>query len=431
MANKILLDYAFPVTLVQAIAAASTGFLKQAALICKPKSGQEGNVGQIYECSTTGEVAARTDNVNSTRLFAAGLTKVFIVLADDLDVALTLEEHPGEFYTLIVSSDFDDEDIELEKSTGNATITNYANLLTTTPDTIEIAGTVFVAQAGEATPGDSTFQAATSNEATAANLAAQVNAHPIAKTRVEALAAGAICGLTAKLPGAHGNAYLLAYTDNGTETVGATVSGPNMTGGSGFIVGTFDGVTAIATEDAEFADEQRPTHVAFFGNEDPWGNMCFAFGKLLSNLNSWLNQQFIPMPIDDGINTLGLCNTLFDNRISFVLTDGEAGNVLGMFCHRGKAIVAPYILKNLQVDMQSRAVQWISVNQPQYTNVNATLLETRLQEDVINNNYVARGWLTGGTVNIELLQDNFVASGQIEVPTPTAMWRVFNDMRAV
>lgn len=155
--------------------------------------------------------------------------------------------------------------------------------------------------------------------------------------------------------------------------------------------------------------------------------MCFAFGSLLSSPSNWRNQQYISMPFNDGVDELGEANALFDDKVSFVIHDDEFGNRLALFSVQGKAIVAPYILKNLRVDMQSRALQWISQNQPQYTIKEASLLETRLQEDVINS-YIARTWIESGNVEIEVVQANFVADGTITVPQPKALWRVFSEM---
>lgn len=119
---------------------------------------------------------------------------------------------------------------EGERSTGNVEITNFANLTVTTADTIAIAGVTFTAQAGAATPGAAVFQATTSNAATATSLATQINAHATTKALVKAIASGAKVLLTAKRGGTAGNAYALVYVSNGT--VGATVSGATMSGGT-------------------------------------------------------------------------------------------------------------------------------------------------------------------------------------------------------
>src|SRR5690606_15580524 len=180
--------------------------------------------------------------------------------------------------------------------------------------------------------------------------------------------------------------------------------------GEGLQVGTFDGVIGVSSSDAEFCAAQvtKTNRCAFFRKEDNGAkNMCFAFGALLSNPSNWLNQQYITMPFDDEVAGLGDANSLFVDKVSFVISDDEFGTRLALCAVQGKAIVAPYILKNLRIDIQSRALQWISGNQPQYTLKEASLLETRLQEDVINS-YIDRAWIESGTVVITLVQSNFV-----------------------
>lgn len=119
-----------------------------------------------------------------------------------------------------------------KRASGNVTITSYANLVSGTDDVVTINGTAFTAQAGAATPGDATFQAATSNDATATSLAAQINAHATIGNVVRATVASAVVTLTAvSQVAATGNAITLTYTDNDTN-VGATVSGATLSGGS-------------------------------------------------------------------------------------------------------------------------------------------------------------------------------------------------------
>lgn len=428
---KILLDYAFPITVITPTPAASTAFLKQVCVIAKPKSGQEGNVGEIFECTSMSQVAVRTDNTNSQQLFDAGMSKVFVLLSDELDVPDAMTEHLNEFYTVLISDDYTDADVTATAATGTVTISNYANLIDTAADTVTVAGVGFVAQAGAATLGEATFRAASSNDDTAASLAAQINGHAVVGAKVTATVLGAVVTITSKLSGVIGNTYTLTYTDGSPTTVGASVSGSGtLTGGDGMALGPFEGVVGHASDDDDFA-------AAFAAVENQCGfftkaanganNMFYAFGSMLSNAANWRNQQYISMPLNDDVDELGEANALFDNKVSFVIHDDEFANRLALFACGGKAIVAPYILKNLRLDMQSKAVQWISANQPQYTLKNASLLEARLQEDVINS-YIARGLIESGSVEITLVEDNFVANGDISVPEPKALWRVVNEM---
>ncbi len=117
------------------------------------------------------------------------------------------------------------------KASGNATITNFANLISGTDDSITIEGTSFTAQAGAATPGAGTFQAVTSNEVTAQSLATQINSHAVTSLLVRATRNGAIVELVAVRGGTDGNDINISYTNNDAN-VGATVSGAALTGGT-------------------------------------------------------------------------------------------------------------------------------------------------------------------------------------------------------
>jgi hypothetical protein len=133
------------------------------------------------------------------------------------------------------------------------------------------------------------------------------------------------------------------------------------------------------------------------------------------------------MPYADDVDTLGEANAFFDNKVSFVISDSEYGNRLALFAVGGKAIISPYVIKNLQIDMQSAALSFISGNQPQYTKKNAALLEDELQKVVAS--YIDRQWIEEGAVEVALIQENFTASGAIVVEEPKALWRIFAEMR--
>lgn len=427
---KILLDYVFPVSVISPTPQASTAFLKQVCVVAKPKSGQSGNVGNLYECTSMSEVAARTDNTNAQQLFNAGMAKVFILLANNLELETPLNAHGQEFFTMLVSDDFDDDDIVTAFAVGTATVSSYANLVSGTADDFTVAGVTFTAQAGAATLGTATFQAATSNDLSAASLAAQINAHADTKDLVEAVAVAAVVTITAKVAGASGNAIALDYNDNGSSTVGGSVSGAFLAGGGGIILGVYDGVIGVSSTDSEvIADQAVIENRAGFksGGGNGAKNMFFAFGKLLSNAVGWRNLQYITMPFNDAVTSLGVALGLFEDRVSFVINDDQYGSKLAMFAAGGKAIVCPYIVKNLRVDLQSASLSWISGNQPQYTLKEASLLETRLQEDVINS-YIAQKEIVSGSILITLVNENFVATGSIRVAEPKALWRSENEL---
>lgn len=427
---KILLDFLFPITAISPTPQASTAFLKQACIVVKPKVGV--TTGVVHLCTTMSQVTALTANTEAQQLFNAGMNRVYVLPMDTLDLADVMAENESEFFTLLISSDFDEDDAEAIQAQGVATITSYANLVSGTADSISVAGVVFTAQAGAAVPGAATFQAATSNDLTAASLAAQINAHATTSALVVATVLAGVVTVKAKEAGWGGNSIAMAYT-NGDANVGATLSGlsgGNLSGGAGLFVGDFPGVVGISSQDDTFnsafavaenrlAMHTTPTTLA--------KNMFFAFGKMLSNALNWANQQYIPMPFADDVDTLGEANVLFDDKVSFVIGDDEYSNRLSLFAAGGEAIVAPYIKRNLELDLQSRALQYIAGNQPSYTRTHAALLQDELQK--VMQSYVDKQWIEQGVVDVRLEQDNFVASAYMNIAKPKALWRIFGEIR--
>lgn len=422
MSAKILLDYVFPISVINPVPAASTAFLKQACVVAKPKAGQESNVGEIFECTTMVQVAARTENTNAQQLFNAGMSKVYILLADDLDLAAALVPGLGQFWTVLISDDFDDDDLDVPTPAVAASK--------------KIQDILYTAKTAGAAGNDITVTYADTNTGDAATVSVSSSAISVS------IDAGVTKASTiASAIAAHGSASVLvdAVVDAGDEDDTQTAqSSTSLEGGAAagvgnLDVGTFDGMVGFSSTDKDVLKTfgTATNRCPFFTNAtNKAKNMFFAFGKLLSNLTNWTNQQYITMPFNDNVEVLGDANSLFDDRISFVINDAEYGNRLAFFVAGGQAIVAPYITKNLRVDLQSRSVQWIAANQPQYTKTNAALLEQRLQEDVINVKYIQTNLIEAGVIEVELINDNFVASGYINMSEPKALWRIFGELRS-
>lgn len=425
---KILLDYFFPITEITPTPQVATGFLKQVLLVVKPLG--ETPVGVITLCTSYAAVQALTANTEAQQLFNAGKDKIYVMPMNDLDMSAALNGH-GEFYTILISSDFDEADITAVNASGVVTVSSYVNLVSGTADKITIGGHDLTAQSGASTLGDNTFQAASSNNATAASLAAQINAHPQIKLLVVATVLNAVVTLTSVATGDSGDTVTLTYTDNDSN-IGITLSGlsaGHLSGSTGMYLGTFKGVVGVSDTDDTFLTAQAAiaNRAAFHttsGNRAK--NMLFAFGSLLSNALDWKNQQYITMPVADDVVTLGAADNLFDEKVNFVISDDEFGNRLGLFAAGGEAIVAPYIKRNLELDFQSAALSYISGNQPDYSNTQAALLEDELRKVI--QSYIDKQWLTSGTVAIVLDQGNFVASGNINIAEPKALWRIFAEM---
>lgn len=193
-------------------------------------------------------------------------------------------------------------------------------------------------------------------------------------------------------------------------------------------LGSFSGVVGWSTESKEDAKAFtiKGSNVGFVdASANLSQNMYWAFGKLLS-ANNWKNQQYIEMPLASGIDTINKAELHFEDAVSFVLTSEEYGNRLALFASNRRAIVAPYVFEELQNKLQSKAVQYISLNQPNYTESEASLLEDSLQ--AVIDGYVEQGLLTHGSIVVKLTDENFVVSATIQVPEPKALWRIKAEM---
>ena len=150
--------------------------------------------------------------------------------------------------------------------------------------------------------------------------------------------------------------------------------------------------------------------------------MFFAFGKLLSG-RDWINQQYIEMPFNDGTDTLAEAEDLYSGKVSFVLSSPEYGNRLALFANDAKAIVAPYIFEYFNLSLQGWGVQYIALNQPKYTLREASLLQDFLEEKS-EQRFIATEIVESITIKITLVEDNFMANGDIVISEPKALWRV-------
>lgn len=121
--------------------------------------------------------------------------------------------------------------IESAPARGIVTITSFANLVATSGDTLAVGATTFTFQAGAATAGTTQVQAATSNNATATSLAAQINGHATAGALFNAVALNAVVTITAKVNTTTGASIALTYTDTHGSDIGLTTDHTTFTGG--------------------------------------------------------------------------------------------------------------------------------------------------------------------------------------------------------
>lgn len=421
---KILLDYFFPIESIEATPQASTAFLKQVCLVVKPKDAVP--TGTPTLCTTMSAVAALTDNTEAQQLFNAGMNRVYILPMDDLDLVDALAEGGSDFFTLLISSDFSDAEV------------THVDAVTAVKAELKIQDILF--RAKSAGVGGNNITINYNGGGTAGSESVGVVGNAITVTMEDGVSSAQQIADAIEAESA-ANALVDVIVDEGDETDPQAAFGDAVAleGGvaavvgteDGLQLGTWEGVVGLSSTDDAFLAEQAiiERRCAFHTTStNKAKNMCYAFGKMLSNSLNWRNQQYIQMPVADDVDTLGAANNLFDDKISFVLSDDEFGHRLGLFAAGGKAIVAPYIKKNLQIDMQSAALTYISGNQPAYTNKQAALLEDELGKVI--QDYIDDEWIEAGVVDVSLEEaGGFVAAGDINISEPKALWRIFAEMR--
>ncbi len=421
---NILLDYAFPVAVITPTPSANTGFLKQVCVVAKPKDGgvTTGVTTAITVAADAADYFGSQAVAEVGQLFAGGKSKVFLLPMDDLDLADALAEHGSDFFTVLISSDFSDEDLAGDGPSPAVKASKKIQDITFTADDDGVDGneiTISYVAGGTAgseavtVDGDAIEVEIEHNVSTAQQIYDALSAETDVTDLVDMV-------------------IDIGDEDDAQVVTGAPINlenGADATTDVAVDLGTFKGVIGVYSDDEEVVPTYaaQENYAGFFGaTANKAKNMFYAFGKLLSNALNWTNQQYITMPYSDSVETLGQAEAFFESKVSFVMDDDEFGKRLGLFAVGGKAIVAPYIIRNLEIELQSAALAYISGNQPAYTKKYATLLENTLKDTI--QLYITRGWIEAGTVSIKLEQDNFVASGYINVAEPKALWRVFSQL---
>ena len=157
-------------------------------------------------------------------------------------------------------------------------------------------------------------------------------------------------------------------------------------------------------------------------------NPLRAFGELLS-ASLWRNQQYVQSTETDGTaTTLGGAELLFADRFSFWISDQTTGIVLGFFVAGGQSITTPYIVKELELRMQTDMSNYLAVNQPFNTTISRNQLE-RIGKKRITQ-FIELSYLDPDEVNdLDVTESNeiFVVNGQLTTSPAVALWRVFVD----
>lgn len=79
--------------------------------------------------------------------------------------------------------------------------------------------------------------------------------------------------------------------------------------------------------------------------------------------------------------------------------------------------------------LQSEWLRYSAVNNPAYSITGAKLVQQDLQSRVLDS-YIKDGLIPSGSVLVDLADDDFVASAEINFPRPRAWWRIMATIQA-
>ncbi|WP_424244946.1 hypothetical protein Dip510_000053 [Elusimicrobium posterum] len=102
--NDVLLNFAFTINAEAPLPEASTAFLRNMLAVVKPKSGV--TAGTITRCSTAAAIANLTDNKEAAAALEAGLSYIYVLPANSLDIAAVIDGAGEDFYTIAIGSEF-------------------------------------------------------------------------------------------------------------------------------------------------------------------------------------------------------------------------------------------------------------------------------------------------------------------------------------
>lgn len=396
-----ILDYAFSVEVRTPIPQANTEFLRRVAVVAKPLSNYAG--AGIELITNKNQIANFTANTEIVELFNGGLQQCFLVLGEDLqDCESIIEANQDKFYSLAISSDFGNTPFLPTRGSIKLTDVEFYSKASGV-DTNEIELEIIDDNAEGVTVTDKKIQVhidISGQSRTVADLKAQIENDLDANN-------------------------LISVVDIDGVKLAPTLALTSFTHGHDDFSSSFAGVIySQSNNSAELeTNAVKSNHVAFYGSDTHKAkNMMFIIGKFLS-ANEWSNEQYVEAPYDDGVILESVASNFQEKGISFIYSDAQIGLRLGFFAVGKRAIIAPYVIKQLTIDLQSRALTWINLNRPQYTQVWASRLQSNLDDQVIKK-YIAKNLIPFGDVEILTDGSNFVGSGTINIGEPTALWRL-------
>lgn len=152
-----------------------------------------------------------------------------------------------------------------------------------------------------------------------------------------------------------------------------------------------------------------------------YDNLYYALGSLLS-LDTLDNRQYIELPVTDNIVELGDAEDLFNKRISLSTSDIDYGNRLSGFFVGSQPIIAPYIDKLLQLDLQAAGITATNLYKPNMTASAVAKVRDYLYQKVIIK-YINPDIIPNITLSLDVNEEGWVAKGKIALSEIKTLWR--------
>lgn len=162
-----------------------------------------------------------------------------------------------------------------------------------------------------------------------------------------------------------------------------------------------------------------------------WGdlrNLAYELGRFL-NKSVWSDDQAAQLPFSGTAETSNAADAAFLSGVSFGFKDAFYGNVLAFFSIGHVAATAPYIIEEVKLRLQSRWLQYVSLNNPRNSLSAAKNAESDLQSNVLDQ-YLASGLLQTANIDVALTATGeFSRNAEIEINRPSAWWKMSGTIK--
>lgn len=184
-------------------------------------------------------------------------------------------------------------------------------------------------------------------------------------------------------------------------------------------IGSFNGVIGYEISNENDGDPDINTTYTPIADGTVIGSL---FGTGLSNV-SWKNCQYRTISIEEKyvVKDLGLMNTLYDSKISFIGRDDVVGTKIASFFIGGESFSKPYIEKEITLNLQTNNINLLS-QELSYNIQDAGIIRS-FNSNYIQKFYVETGLIEDFDYSVDLTTDNNFISN-LDIRPVVAVWKI-------